>query len=145
MNGWELAYDVFEPMEERRREALCTLGNGYFATRGAAPEADADEVHYPGTYIAGCYNRLRDDVARVAALRDDVAALMSLRQDLGQLAELRSEMGRLRVELTELGLRLREVGRGLVRPCPGGLEVIRPRARRDGQKAQQHGQAEQGT
>jgi len=40
------------------RESLCTLGNGYFATRGAAPEATADGVHYPGTYIAGCYDRL---------------------------------------------------------------------------------------
>ena len=58
---------------------------------------------------------------------------------------LRLERLDVRVELAELGLRLREVGRGLVRPCPRGLEVIRPRARRDGQKAQQHGQAEQGT
>ena len=41
---------------------LCTLGNGHFATRGAAPESIADGVHYPGTYAAGCYNRLRDEV-----------------------------------------------------------------------------------
>ena len=40
---------------KRLREALCTLGNGYFATRGAAEEADADEIHYPGTYLAGGY------------------------------------------------------------------------------------------
>lgn len=46
-----------------RREALCTLGNGYFATRGAAPEADANDVHYPGTYLAGGYNRLVSQVA----------------------------------------------------------------------------------
>ena len=44
------------------RESLCTLGNGYLATRGAAPEHRADGVHYPGTYLAGCYNRLRDTV-----------------------------------------------------------------------------------
>jgi trehalose/maltose hydrolase-like predicted phosphorylase len=63
VNAWVLAFDGFDPAGERLREALCTLGNGYFATRGAAPEAAADAVHYPGTYVAGCYNRL---VSRVA-------------------------------------------------------------------------------
>ncbi|MEU1481951.1 hypothetical protein [Streptomyces sp. NPDC005760] len=29
--------------------SLCTLGNGYLATRGALPECAADDVHYPGT------------------------------------------------------------------------------------------------
>ncbi|MDT8320927.1 MAG: glycosyl hydrolase family 65 protein [Xanthomonadales bacterium] len=63
MNDWTLRYDEFDPQEEALREALCTVGNGYFATRGAAPEARADEVHYPGTYIAGCFNRLKTDIA----------------------------------------------------------------------------------
>jgi trehalose/maltose hydrolase-like predicted phosphorylase len=63
MNAWVLTYDGFDPPGERLREALCTLGNGYVATRGAAPEAAADAVHYPGTYVAGVYNRL---VSRVA-------------------------------------------------------------------------------
>ncbi len=44
------------------REALCTLGNGYYATRGALELADADGVHYPGTYLAGGYNRLRSEI-----------------------------------------------------------------------------------
>ncbi|WP_112470947.1 glycoside hydrolase family 65 protein [Streptomyces triticisoli] len=57
------AYDGYDPAQERLREALCTLGNGRFATRGALPECDADDVHYPGTYVAGCYNRLTSDVA----------------------------------------------------------------------------------
>jgi trehalose/maltose hydrolase-like predicted phosphorylase len=60
---WALAYDGFDPPSERLREALCTLGNGYFATRGAAPEAAAGPVHYPGTYVAGCYDRLTSRVA----------------------------------------------------------------------------------
>jgi len=60
--GWELAYDGFDPAQEGLRESLCTLGNGYFATRGAAPEASVDGVHYPGTYIAGCYNRLSSEI-----------------------------------------------------------------------------------
>jgi alpha,alpha-trehalase len=62
VNAWTLVYEGFDPGEERLREALCTLGNGYFATRGAAPEASADDVHYPGTYVAGCYNRLVSQV-----------------------------------------------------------------------------------
>ncbi|WP_214110180.1 glycoside hydrolase family 65 protein [Acrocarpospora catenulata] len=63
MNPWKLVYDGFDPAGEGVREALCTLGNGYFATRGAAPDAVADEVHYPGTYFAGCYDRLTSAVA----------------------------------------------------------------------------------
>ncbi len=63
MNGWTLVYDGFDPADEGLREALCTLGNGYFATRGALPEASADEVHYPGTYVAGCFNRLTTEIA----------------------------------------------------------------------------------
>ncbi|WP_171113597.1 MULTISPECIES: glycoside hydrolase family 65 protein [Streptomyces] len=63
MTGWTWEYEGYEPADERLRESLCTLGNGYFATRGALPECSADDVHYPGTYVAGCYNRLTSDVA----------------------------------------------------------------------------------
>ncbi|GAB4363963.1 MAG: glycosyl hydrolase family 65 protein [Methylohalobius crimeensis] len=63
MNGWKLVYESFEPAQEGLREALCTVGNGYFATRGAAPESAASNIHYPGTYIAGCYNRLCTEIA----------------------------------------------------------------------------------
>src|SRR5574338_1582793 len=35
---WLLAYEGFDPAHEGHREALTTLGNGYLATRGAAPE-----------------------------------------------------------------------------------------------------------
>ena len=61
-SAWSLVYTDFDPQREGIREALCTLGNGYFATRGAAPWAKADDVHYPGSYLAGGYNRLRTDV-----------------------------------------------------------------------------------
>ncbi len=63
MKSWALVYEGFDPGEESLREALCTLGNGYFATRGAAPESEAGEIHYPGTYLAGGYNRLRTEIA----------------------------------------------------------------------------------
>jgi alpha,alpha-trehalase len=45
------------------REALCALGNGQFVTRGAAEEVSADGTHYPGTYVAGGYNRAVSKVA----------------------------------------------------------------------------------
>ena len=55
---WILTYEGFDPSHEGHREALTTLANGYLGTRGAVPERSADDVHYPGTYLAGVYNRL---------------------------------------------------------------------------------------
>jgi alpha,alpha-trehalase len=72
VNGWLLVYDAFDPAQERLREALCTLGNGYFATRGAAPESPPGRTHYPGTYVAGCYNRLSAEVAGRALEHEDL-------------------------------------------------------------------------
>ncbi len=63
MSQWKLIYENFDPAHECLREALCTLGNGYIATRGAAEESQADDIHYPGTYLAGGYNRLISQVA----------------------------------------------------------------------------------
>ncbi len=60
--SWSLTYGYYEPDKEQLREALCTLGNGYMATRGSAPESTAGDEHYPGTYIAGIYNRLESEV-----------------------------------------------------------------------------------
>ncbi len=58
-SNWVLSYDTYDPEIEGRREALCAIGNGYFATRAAAAESQADSNHYPGTYFAGVYNRLK--------------------------------------------------------------------------------------
>jgi len=63
LRAWRLVYDGYEPQEEKLREALCTLGNGYFATRGAGAESADDGIHYPGTYLAGGYNRLKSEKA----------------------------------------------------------------------------------
>jgi len=52
-----MRYDGFDPNRRGVRETLCALGNGFFVTRGAYPEARADDVNYPGTYVAGLYNR----------------------------------------------------------------------------------------
>ncbi|WP_050790691.1 glycoside hydrolase family 65 protein [Streptomyces sp. e14] len=68
-------YDGYDPAAERLRESLCTLGNGRFATRGALPECAADDVHYPGTYLAGCYNRLVSRVAGREVENEDMVNL----------------------------------------------------------------------
>ncbi len=70
--AWSLVYEDFDAAKEGVREALCTLGNGYFATRGSAAGAVADGVHYPGTYLAGGYDRLRTDVAGRVVENEDL-------------------------------------------------------------------------
>ncbi|WP_206606266.1 beta-phosphoglucomutase family hydrolase [Steroidobacter cummioxidans] len=69
---WSLVYEDFDAPRERTREALCALGNGYFTTRGAAAWARADGVHYPGTYLAGGYNRLCTDIAGRVVENEDL-------------------------------------------------------------------------
>ena len=59
---WLLVYDDADPSLEGTREALCTLGNGFWASRGSVLGVVADGTHYPGTYLAGVYNRLTTDL-----------------------------------------------------------------------------------
>jgi alpha,alpha-trehalase len=75
MDPWTVVYKGVDPDEEPLREALCALGNGYFATRGASPHADADGVHYPGTYLAGGYNRLKTKIADRVIENEDLVNL----------------------------------------------------------------------
>jgi trehalose/maltose hydrolase-like predicted phosphorylase/beta-phosphoglucomutase-like phosphatase (HAD superfamily) len=56
-DDFTLVYDGFDPDAEGLREALTSTGNGYFCLRGAAEWEDPSEVHYPGTYAHGVYNR----------------------------------------------------------------------------------------
>jgi trehalose/maltose hydrolase-like predicted phosphorylase len=74
-SNWTLAYDSFDPGEEGLREALTSTGNGYFCTRGAAEWADADDVHYPGTYMHGGYNRETTIMAGRPVLNEDLVNL----------------------------------------------------------------------
>ena len=71
-SAWSLVFNGFDQAGEEIREALCTLGNGYFATRAAASSAVADGVHYPGTYLAGGYNRLQTNVAGRVVENEDL-------------------------------------------------------------------------
>jgi len=59
---WWLTYADPARSQEGVIETMCTLGNGYMGTRGATPWAHDDGVSYPGTYLAGVYNRLHSVV-----------------------------------------------------------------------------------
>ncbi len=73
-NNWIVIYKGFDKDEHPLQEALCTLGNGYFATRGAIEmeknsfvfenkeKIDGKSWNYPGTYLAGGYNRKKSKV-----------------------------------------------------------------------------------
>jgi HAD superfamily hydrolase (TIGR01509 family) len=56
-DGWSLISRDYNPENERSREALNSVGNGYFGTRGAMEETDINKINYPGTYMAGVFNR----------------------------------------------------------------------------------------
>ncbi|MYT27401.1 MULTISPECIES: glycosyl hydrolase family 65 protein [unclassified Streptomyces] len=73
--AWTWTYEGYVPEDERLREALCTLGNGRFATRGAAPETPRGPTHYPGTYAAGVYNRLTSVVGGLRVENEDLVNL----------------------------------------------------------------------
>ncbi|MBQ4492325.1 MAG: glycoside hydrolase family 65 protein, partial [Deltaproteobacteria bacterium] len=72
---WLLTYEGFNPAEEGLRETLCTLGNGYFAARGAGSEVSADACHYPAVYLAGGYNRLKTEIAGTTIEHEDLVNL----------------------------------------------------------------------
>jgi trehalose/maltose hydrolase-like predicted phosphorylase len=69
---WLLTYTGYDPSTEGVREALCTLANGYWGTRGAAPHATADDIHYPGTYLAGVYNSVDSDLGGTTVHRESI-------------------------------------------------------------------------
>jgi hypothetical protein len=109
------------------RESLCALGTGYFATRGAAPESTADGGHYPGTYVAGLYNRLTSDIAGRDVENEDIVNVPNwlpltfrveggawFSPDAATLVSYRQELDMRRGVLTRL-LRLRD-------------EVLQPRS-----------------
>jgi len=86
---WSLTYSEYNPEQERLREALCAVGNGYRATRGCAPESVSGPHHYPGTYAAGVYNRLTDEIAGQPVVNESLVNLpnwlpLTFRIDGGQ-------------------------------------------------------------
>ncbi|MFW6203136.1 MAG: glycoside hydrolase family 65 protein, partial [Marinilabilia sp.] len=86
---WKVSYEDFVPDHEPLREALCALGNGYFVTRGATEESKAGGCHYPGTYLAGGYNRAKSEVSGRIIENEDLVnwpnwLCLSFRQEGGK-------------------------------------------------------------
>jgi beta-phosphoglucomutase family hydrolase len=94
IDPWLFVRDGFDAAVEGRRETLFAVGNGYFVTRGAAAEAGADDVHYPGTYLAGGYNRLTTQIDGRTVEHEDLVNLpnwlfLTFRIDHGEWFDLR--------------------------------------------------------
>ncbi len=70
-DNWQLSYNDYKPSKEKSREALLAVGNGYMGIRGAMEETIACEYNYPGTYIAGLYNRLTTKVSNKDIVNED--------------------------------------------------------------------------
>jgi len=62
--NWFLEYEDWNEDEHPLQEALCALGNGYIVTRGALEMEKDNRYNYPGTYLAGGYNR------RISKIKD---------------------------------------------------------------------------
>src|SRR5664280_764604 len=75
MTNWTLAYDGFAPEQEGLREALTSTGNGYACSRGTAEWQDVGEVHYPGTYTHGGFNRETTILGGRAVVNEDLVNL----------------------------------------------------------------------
>jgi len=73
--AWSIVFDGYQAASERLREVLCAVGNGALVTRAAAPEADRGPDHYPGTYVAGVYNRMSDVIDGVTISNESLVNL----------------------------------------------------------------------
>ena len=72
MDGFLFSYQGFDPAAEGLREALTSTGNGYLCSRGAVEWESADDVHYPGTYVHGGYNRETTILGGLPVLNEDL-------------------------------------------------------------------------
>jgi alpha,alpha-trehalase len=77
-SDFTLVYDDFAPEDEGLREALTSTGNGYFCVRGSAEWEDPSDVHYPGAYAHGVYNRESTIIAGLPVHNEDLVNLPRL-------------------------------------------------------------------
>jgi trehalose/maltose hydrolase-like predicted phosphorylase len=61
--GWLIRFEHYDPKDEGRREAVLALGNGMLVARASVIDTRLHAFHYPGTYHAGCYNKLAAIIA----------------------------------------------------------------------------------
>lgn len=76
-DNWSITYHDYDPGKEKTREALLAIGNGYFGTRGAMEETEAGPFNYPGTYMAGVYNRLISKVSNKDIENEDFVNIIN--------------------------------------------------------------------
>ncbi len=93
MGKFNIVYEGWKPDEQKLREAICTLGNGYIATRGAAEEYKNNNFNYPGTYLAGGYNRAKTEVSGKTIENEDFVnfpnwLLLTFKPEEGQWLDL---------------------------------------------------------
>lgn len=60
---WCITFHDYDKEMEKTREALLAVGNGYMGTRGGMEESSSGQFNYPGTYLAGVFNRLTSRVS----------------------------------------------------------------------------------
>ncbi len=68
---WSISFRGYNKDMEKIRETLLTVGNGYYGTRGALEEVNAGPHNYPGTYIAGLYNKRTTEIAGREIVNED--------------------------------------------------------------------------
>jgi HAD superfamily hydrolase (TIGR01509 family) len=120
---WFLAYDGYDPHTEGIRETLCTLANGYWGSRGAAPHAPADGVHYPANYLAGVYNRLDSSIDGTVARDESMVNIpnwLPSRLHHADGTPLDPDRGTLQAYRQELDLRRGLLTRSFVHEDPTG-------------------------
>lgn len=71
-DSWCLKYSDLILENEKSRESLMTVGNGFFASRGAFCEEKSSEFHYAATYMAGVYNKLESIVQGKPVFNEDL-------------------------------------------------------------------------
>ncbi len=71
-DSWSITYHDYNPQQERLRETLLALGNGYFCMRGAMQSVPRNAINYPATYIAGVYNTLATTIAGKEIFNEDL-------------------------------------------------------------------------
>ena len=69
--GWNLTYTDYSSKDEKLRETLTSCGNGYLGVRGAYESSSCSNHHYPGTYIAGIFNRVPSEVHGQTVFNND--------------------------------------------------------------------------
>lgn len=77
-DSWLINYHGYFPEKEKSRESILSTGNGYLGIRGALEESFAGKTNYPGTYMAGVYNRLTSKVGDRDVENEDFVNCLNL-------------------------------------------------------------------